>query len=217
MQSAREEIRDLERIKYVTENFERLQGLRYIPFVLPLVLWGFATWLWFEEPSGFFDFQPLRNGAFFLVMLTPWIFVGPIERYYENRFGLVRQRRRKPTRRGALLLATALVVTLVVGSLALRDNLGQPVLGIVGGLFAAAFILYNWWPVRSRFTLYWTALSMLAIVVCSLPLAGVFVGEMFSLLTAPLGAIFVTGLVMDHLLLVRTLKTVPGEDDGRAV
>ena len=217
MQSAREEIRNLERIKYVTKNFGRLQGLRYVPFVLPLMLWGFATWRWFEEPSGFFDFQPLRNGAFFLVMLTPWIFVGPIERYYENRFGLVRQRRRKPTRWGALLLAVALVVALIVGSPALRDNLGQPMLGITGGLFAAAFILYNWWPVRSRFTLYWPALAMLAIGVCSLPLAGVLAREVFSLLLVPLGAIFIMGLVMDHFLLVRTLKTVPEGDDGRAV
>lgn len=202
-------MRDLQRIRYVTKNFERLKGLRYVPFVLALVLWGFVTWLWFEEPSGFFDVQLLRNGVFLLVFLVPWLFVRPIERYYEHHFGLVRQRRWKPSGRGTLLLAAALVVAIVVGLPALRDDLGQPVLGIVSGLFAATLILYNWWPLRSKFTIHWPILAALAIVVCSLPLADIFIGEMFSLLMAPLGVVFLVGFVLDHLLLVRTLKVVP--------
>ena len=210
MQSARKELRELERVRYVTGNFERLQGLRYVPFALALMLWGVATWLWFEEPSGFFEVQPLANVVFFLVVFMPCLLVKPIERYYERRFGRVRQRRRRPSGWwGTLLLAAALVVATVVGLPALRDDLGQPVLGAICGLFAAAFVLYNWWPVRSRFTIYWPTLAILVVGVCSLPVASVFVGEMFSLLMAPLGLIFLVGFVLDHLLLVRTLKAVP--------
>ena len=209
MQSAREEVRDLERIKYVTKNFERLQGLKYTPFVVAFVFWGFALWFWFEEPNGFFDLQPLRTGVLFLVCFVPWFFVGPIERYYENRFGLVRQRRRKTSGWGALLLTIVVVASFVVGSpAAFRDDVGQPVLGVIAGLFAATFILYDWWPKRGWLTVYWPALAILAFGVCSLPLAGVLVGEAFPLLIVPLGVIFFVGSVMDHLLLVSTLKIV---------
>lgn len=114
MQSVREEIRDLERLRYITENYEQLQGLRNVPLGIILLASGVLTYPFASRPT----FSPIMSDAFFylsfglLIGVTLLYFI--IGDYYERRFGWVQT---FPMKRKQVVAAiTGIVVLIVIGS-----------------------------------------------------------------------------------------------------
>lgn len=211
MQSTKEEIRDLERVRYVTENYERLQGLKMMPVgVLMLALAVFALlridWpgMTSEEEGALFGVLLIFGGIFgcLAASLASWVISGR----YEQRYG---KARRSPISRWAGVLIVLGAVSFYVAhtiDIVLMTPMYLPylVVGVAGIVF--------WWPER-RFRIHYLFVAVTFLLVGFLPLAGVlpgnYFGEALGLLFLHLGiSVIVIGL-LDHLLLIHTLKTVP--------
>ncbi|MGF1473544.1 MAG: hypothetical protein ACFB50_17625 [Rubrobacteraceae bacterium] len=212
MQSAREEVRDLERVRYVTENYERLQGLRNVPLGLIAFVTGASMLL----PSSSTYFGYVVGEVFFyaliLMLIATVLLYFVAGNYYERRFGWVQTFSMK--RKQVVAVATAIGVLLGVGSVNLVFQPPIHMIWVVWGLSAAAI----YWPER-RFRMHYVAIGVLVVGASFLPLFGItsvsLAYETGGLL-AFLGVFYLVGGILDHLLLVRTMKHLP-EDDGRAV
>jgi len=207
-------VEDAERVRFVTRNFEQLQGLRYVPYALILVLLGVSSYLWIEPASGIFEFRPVGDllpaGLIVLALVSHHY----ASVYYERRFGLVRRRFWHTNSRLANL---SWIVIAVVFVLSFFGRWFGPVgSSLLAGAAIVAFILGDLWIERHRLTAYWSVLAVAVVGVCLLPAFGIFEGDAFALIAVPLGFILFLGLLLNHLLLARTLKPAPKED-GDAV
>lgn len=213
--STAETVRRMERVRYVTRNYERLRGFRFAPFAVLLVATGVANAAFFGRPESFLDAQWGRAG-FYLVCLAAAFYASErINAYYERSFGRVRQRRRRAAGHGPLLLVAAFAAAVVIGLPSVSERLGTGVLGAVCGAFMAGYLLYNWWPMRSPLTGHWPVLALLALACGMLPSVGVFASwDGLSLIMVPLGGVLAVGFALDHLLVVRTFGKVPEERDA---
>lgn len=210
MQSAREEIRDLERVRYVTENYEQLQGLRNVPLGLMLLFSGALTLF----PSSLSSFGPVVSEAFFyllfIVLIATVLLYFVIGNYYERKFGWVQTFSLNGKQITAV--TTLIIVLLVVGSVNLMFRPPIHMIWLVWGLSVMAVH----WRER-RFRTHYVVIGVLIICVSFLPLLGitsVSLSYEAGGLMAFLGILFVVGGTFDHLLLVRTMKYLPEENDG---
>ena len=201
---------DVERVRYVTRNFEQLQGLRYAPYGLAMVLFGFMSFLWFAPSSGFFDVRLVDDLVFAGLLVVAMVLHHQVSVYYGRRFGHVR--RRSWGEKTRLTFVFWIVIAAVFVLSFFRDWFGQIGLSLLAGAAVAAFVLGDLWVERHRLTAYWAFLAVLAVGVCFLPVFGVFEGRAFPLVAVSLGGILLLGSLLDHLLLVRTLKPMPRED-----
>ena len=135
--------------------------------------------------------------------------------YYDRTFGRVQ--RRPGNRLGGWLGDGAIMVALF--TLAVIDvRFDLPV--SLFGLALAALILS--WSVGG-FRKHYVIIAALVVVVSLTPLLGISYQALEPsesaefMLWAGFGLIYVVGGVLDHLLLVRTMKRVPEEDDDGAV
>ncbi len=117
---------DLGRIRFVTENYERLQGLRRLPLALCVTAVGLLVYL---------ETGPLY-AAVAVVMVYPAVFAEwTAGRLYERRFGRVRSRVRP----------TDYVFWAVLIGLAFSMNstgrLEQPATIALGGIVGGAYVL----------------------------------------------------------------------------
>lgn len=203
-------MQDLERVRYVTGNYERLQGLKYVPLTVWLATMGIVGAFLVEPPSGFFDLALAYNLCFLVGSIVAIALCFRAAGYYDRRFGRVEERRRHGgSGRGIVLFAGVAVAGVSVSPL--TNQLGEPVTGFFAGCLLAAFILHLWWERRHRLALHWPVLAALAVIVGSVPAVGTLPGHGISLLCVPMGSLLAAGLLFDHLLLVRTFKSVPDE------
>ncbi len=213
---------DLERVRFVTKNYEQLQGLKMLPFspmylALAVSLWSQSLWVSFL--------------AVLLMLSTLWV-QPVISRYYARKFGRVEPRPRMSQRALTISLTAILMVFVVLVAL---DNteyvdasgyldaflqfvfiqqlpVNVPLLAGVA-LYLIVFGLYRR---ELRFRMHYLVLWVLAVGASFLPLLGVLTDPMV-LFFGFSGLIMTVGGVFDHLLLVRTMKPLPEEDDGGAV
>ena len=203
-------VQDLERVRYVTQNYESLQGLKFVPWAMWLVLTGVAAAFWFEPPSGFFDVAWLRDLVLGAGAVLCWVLYFRAAGYYDRRFGKVIQRRRRKNSGRDFALFIGVVVLMLLAS-PLIERLGETATSVYAGCVLAGFILYLWWERRHRLIVHWPILAALTVVVGFLPAVATLPGHGISLLSLPVGLLLVAGLLLDHLVLVRTLKAVPEE------
>lgn len=221
MQSAREEIRDLERVRYVTENYENLQGLTRVPIGLALlIVWAFFLISGFEISS-----QPVADIFITLSLLAGGVLIllfFRIRKYYTRRYGRVRVFPRLFSRRRAVGGVVALTI-LFAGVffmlwLGVSVELGSLPLILFGlGLME----MIDRWPERWLRPHYFVAgalaalagLGLLFLVLSSIRYPDVLILHLISVF---ISIVLVIGGVLDHILLVRTMKRLP-EDTSNAV
>lgn len=219
MHSAESEamVRDLERVRFVTENYEQLQGLRWAPIGL-----YFCLYFWFSLTIWSSD-RPLTFwwglvSLVFAVSLIAGMFwaQGAIPRYYQRRFGQVRRGRWIDT----VTLPSILLMCLFCAAL-LVNRIFHPPVDLALLSFGVCMFVDSW-PDR-RFRIHPLIMMPVFIAASFLPLLGVWSTssgqepssiEVFLLF---MGLYFVVSGVLDHLLLVRTMKQLPEEDVERAV
>lgn len=222
MRSTREDVRDLERVRYVTENYEDLQGLARVPVgLLVLAVWGFFLISNFEISSKFvadvvITLSLLIGGVMILLFFR-------IKGYYRRRYGRVRVIPNVFKKRRVYSGVIALVVSLLASYLALW-------MGVMENLDPFPFILLGLgimevidrWPER-RFRPHHFVVGVLmalsGLILWLLVLSDRQYPDalVLHLLTALFVLSLVVGGILDHLLLVRTMKSLPEEDDGRVV
>lgn len=203
-ESAEGTTRDLTRIRYVTENYHALQGLTYLPTDGVLVLVGVLGTLGVRTDSLVY-YLVLIPAAVASVVFS-YRSVG----YYERRFGrFTRRRRRMPLQEKVFLSGVLFLIAVFWG---IRDRLDDPVLGASIGLFSGTGMLFFWWLRRYGFAIHWPVLGALVTGAGLLSLSGVLFEEP-SLMLAVSSFAFAAGHLLDHLLLVRTMKRLPERDD----
>ena len=219
MQSVREEIRDLERVRYVTENYEDLQGLKWAPAgLLVLIVYVSVIFTSFEITTKFVADIVVTLAVLVGVALLVSFF--GIRRYYENRYGRVRVVPRIFRRRRAYGGLVVLVVMLVTFYLAafvyeIRSIEPYPFFLI---LFGAVEMLERWPEIRFRAHHFFTGVLMTVagLVLLIFTLQGNPYSEI--LFVHVLVGLFVlqltVGGALDHLLLVRTMKHLPGDSSA---
>lgn len=168
-------------------------------------------------PSSLRSFGTVIGEAFFYLLFVMLIgacllyFV--IENYYERRFGWVQTF--SLNRKQAIAVATLMVVLVVVGSINLAF---QPPIHMIWLVWGMSLTAIYWRERHSR--MHYVATGVLVSALSFIPLLGISrteLGYETSGLMLFLGILYVVGGVLDHLLLVRTMKTLPEEDDVRAV
>ena len=209
-------MRDLERIRYVTENYERLQGLRAVTTGVVLVLFGIVLSAGLPMRfTGFWTLQALLWGAVVLAMLLLPVWV---RSYYERRFGQARSRWRGLSRYEVMgmLLVLAFVYGLLAANQFYGEGAEQFLSSVAPGVYFGGLLVYEWWPKRSWLTAYWPVLA--AVVAGSSPLlslaAQISGWQLLLPMIAILGIASIIGGLLDHLLLVRTMKSLPEDDVG---
>lgn len=210
-------MRYLERVQYVTENYERLQGLRAVSMGMVLVLFGGGLSVSFlAEFAGFWMLQAILWGVCVLAILLLPIWA---ESYYGRRFGRVRSRWKGLSRYE--VIGMLLLLAFVYGLLAATELYGEEAEWFLSsaapGIYFGGLLVYTWWPKRSWLTAYWPVLALLvAGAGLLLSLAGQVSGwELTMPMISVLGVASIIGGFLDHLLLARTLKALP--EDGNAV
>jgi MFS family permease len=211
---------DLERVRYVAANYERLQGLRKLPIGVLLVSLVAALVLaraWTPE-----DAVVPAVYVYVVLGLIVMFFVGAfflyysISAYYERKYGSVEHFRRVPLRRK--LLSGALVLAVI-----LSTSFGLLLLGV------AALIVYwserhfrSHYVIMAALMIGYGTFHMLALIAGLTIIPGLWtvawklyeLGRLITLTTV--GLYLIVGGILDHRLLVRTMKRLP-EEDGRAV
>jgi Sec-independent protein secretion pathway component TatC len=133
--------------------------------------------------------------------------------YYERRFGWVQTFSME--RKQVVAAIIGMTVLLVIGSVNL---LFQPPIHMIWLVWGVALTAIYWR--ERRFRVHYVAVGVLVSALSFLPLLSisqtVLSHEAGGLLLF-LGVLFVVGGTLDHLLLVRIMKALPKEDDGRAV
>lgn len=210
----------LKRIRYVAANYEHLQGLRKLPFgifLLVLVSTIVLLSVW-TTADGDAVSAPVMLGILALIFL---LFVAGIalphfiSAYYERRYGTVQRYRAAPTKRRVMYLVMIL-------ALVLSSSLSLLVLGVA--------MMVAYWADR-RFQRHYVVIGALATgaALAHLAYATVrlvtegwisienvsYLPQIFIVVT--IASYLLAGGVLDHLLLIRTMKTVPEEGDARAV
>lgn len=197
---------DTQRVQYVARNYQDLQGLRYAPLGLFLLLWGTLRWL--EAPTWLTD-SPL---PFLLVLLLGIPSYKIIGGYYEHRFGRVEPDSERTRRERRWSFVAPFVV---LSAIVLDEVLQLP--KVMGWLIWMTPVLVSMflfdWPNR-RFTIHRIIAVLLFLGLSLLPLLGITEWNIYTLFLITIGLmLFIIG-ILDHLLLVHTLKPVPEEDDG---
>ena len=209
--------RDLERIRYVAANYEHLQGLRKLPLGIFLLLTIFAALysvFWTSVDGQIPESYVLGGFALiFAVFVASIVLPHFVSVGYEQRYGTVQRYRSIPRRRKVLYVTMVLAILL-------GGYLPMLVMGIA--------MLAAYWPDR-RFQKHYVMLGMLAVFVAIAHVASTFAwfatgdwvwitGEAMSglprmFVMTVIALYLIVGGVLDHLLLVRTMKTAPEEGD----
>ena len=188
---------DAERARYFTRNYESLQGLKWLPISIWLLL-DAGWWRWYEI------WQPISGvSTLILAFLLMWL----IDVYYKRTFGRVATAPASQEQNvGLALLVAALFITGYV------DGVLTPVVSVFS-LTVAGLLLFHFWI---TFGLQAHRVAAVVVIAASsfLPLSGLVSYQQFSGTVLPVilaAAMFAFVGVVDHLLLVRTLKSVPNE------
>lgn len=182
-------------VRYITRNFDALQGLKMVPFGLFFLAMG-AGWLGEQGDLS------LSLPAFVLTLLVSWL----ISRYYTRIFGRVNSERSNLVNNFLLPLAVILILWVAA---AIDYSMRLPV--SVFGLTLAIILFFWWWLQEQRTRIHYAIMASLIVLISLAPLAGIGEGwliiqpsgTVFHLLV---GAIFVLGGILDHLILVKSFN-----------
>ncbi len=206
-------MQNLERVRTITRNYAELQGLRMVAFGLWFIL--FAVGALGRHGDMTYAFPAL------LVVLALYWAIGE---YYHRTWGRVAPRR-GPRDWAIMCISAAVVLAAWVLTSLIQDRYHLP-LSLFGLVLAALQLLYWWWEGRFRSHYLW--ISGILVLVSLLPLTGVQFPpsapynmidkyNIDSLSVTILGIDFILGGLFDHLLLVRSLKTISEDINGQAV
>jgi hypothetical protein len=193
---------ELDRIRYITQTYEALKGLKMVPFGLFMMVIAFRDlgWTWLGETGDCTYTAPL------LVMLVGLYFA--IDKYYSRTFGVVRvQPKSSPLVYGLILMS------IFFGAVAVEVAVKPPISLI--GLTISALLIYVGSRTRRG---YYIAAGVVMAGISLVPLLpgsnrsfgtfGFWWNMLFGVTWTVLG-------VVDHWMLVRAMKpTVGGEDAG---
>ncbi len=194
---------DIRQLRFVTENYPNLQGLRLVPFAL----------LFLAKPlTSVLD----STLAFVIALALAFSLFFAIGEYYKRTFGRVQRRSRSRARDLVLILlfGAGFFAALWI------DEKFQPPFSTIGLLVALLFAGIH---LRSRVKRrHYAVLALLFLMLSFLPMIGLLTtGDLFGK-GAPIGEL-VLGLtyllvgILDHLLLVRSLSPLPVEQDENAI
>ncbi|MFO7539122.1 MAG: hypothetical protein R6X32_13850 [Chloroflexota bacterium] len=198
-------MQSIERIEYITQNFNLLQGLRVVPFGLFILVDAAAyAWLpWYRI------WRPLTPLALFGLAVALSILANG---YYSRHYGEVRPLQQPSSRLEAATLLAGVVLMVIGGAL---DRHYQLPLSLFG-LAMSAFLLGALYLFNGTLRLHYLALAVIVAALSLLPLTGIVAAAHlfgpdghYGQITIGLGLI-VIGLG-DHLLLARTLSPLPEE------
>jgi hypothetical protein len=185
---------ELKRVKWMTENYNHLQGLRIAPLGLWFWAFGFG---WFGRQGDCTYSLPAFLGIAFLMAL--------IGRYYDRRFGKVKQEVNLV--KGFFLVMAAFAV---IWFAAYIDFVLDPAVSLTG-LAMAFLMLVTFVRPRQIVRIHYLIMAGLIIVISFLPLTGLSSGG--EILQAPgtafallIGSILILGGILDHFILVRSFK-----------
>jgi hypothetical protein len=179
-------LRTLDRVQFLSRNYESLQGLRAAPLGVFAVVFGLnlliADW-------------PAPAPAIGMLLLFASLVAMPVAHlalraYYRRTFGYAQPR---PNTRDALY-----ALLFVIG-LALDGQFGLPV-----SLFALAAVVYlldQWW--RARDLRFHYALLALVMLGYALATALIPAGQRLAASAVAIGVVILLGGLLDHLLLLR--------------
>lgn len=215
MQSVREEVRDLERVRYVTENYQDLHGLTRVPIGLMILgIYIFVAFTGFEINTKF-----VADIVVVLALLAGVILIVGyfrIRKYYENRYGRVRivpRIFRRERGHGFVVFVIIFATSYsILWAYEMQDIHPYPFFFIGMGIME----VFERWP-EKRFRPHRFVLGVLVTLAGFILLALTLQGSQYSeALVFHLLAIYVVlelvfGGLFDHLLLVRTMKTLPEE------
>lgn len=203
-------MRDLERVRYVAGNYERLWGLRFVPVGLFMFLIAYR-----DSGLGPSWLQPGQLSAPLLLALALMFVLMWIAReYYRRTYGRVLQR--ASGRSVVLDVVIGLAVFGGVLSVNWLDFVLQPTVSLTG--LVVVSLLALWWFVTGSVRHHYMLLSILLLGLTFLPLLKAPFDPRFPFddsVNASLisGVGFIVIGVGDHLLLARTFRAVPEEGD----
>ena len=201
-------MQDLKRMRGVVTHYRELQGLRMLPWCLWIIAFSAVNPI-MGLPQGHLDFQCL------IVMpgtLIAWGLSKLIGDYYDRAFGHVKGLAQRSPIREALLTITVLGVTYAA---LIIDSLQRFPISLVMLIVAGAY-LAQWWRSERLFP-HRAALAAVLVLLSLAPLTGIPAeGHWFSLagsflLPIVLGTALSIGSLLDHIALVRLLKSLPQE------
>lgn len=215
----------LRRIQLVTRYYDWLQGLRFLP--LGLLLLGMAGWA-MAQPGD--SARPPRVGLAVLgaAMGVGFLLYAVVGAYYRRRFGDVRPSAATKQTRRRMVLTFALAALVVAQVLVLVRGRGSgPAMGATVGLALGAASLWAYWAWMGRFVRHYPPVAGAMLLAAGLHQLGL--NPLCALLHAGTaspdwrcdmatfhlvwGLAIVVMSVLDHRLLVRTLRPPRGEEE----
>ena len=205
-------LQDPDRVRYVAANYERLQGLfRVLVGVLVLLAWAVVI-----SPLGDVLASPraadfITAGSFLLIVAGAAAFL-LIKTWYQRRYGRVRTISQYSGRRYLLRYAAGIITLVVIVAIdAYIGGLGDGPLNYLFFLMVGVGAVVDWWPER-RFRWYYLVFGVLLLLTGLLLMFGLLPDRATpGLFLGFLVLYLIVGGLLDHLLLVRTLKSVPEE------
>lgn len=197
-------MQDLERVRYVTENYRGLQGLRTIPFGFLFVILGAVMAV---KPTWFVD-TPLLLVLLLVGVLLSRLIEPLIQGYYERRFGRVEPDPEQTRRewRWSIIWFVAFMVGNIL-------NLSLSLSILIWAMPLLVYTLMRYWPKR-RYAMHQIA----GVLVVGGLMLLVFLNIIgWAAFFVACGLIEIGTSIIDHMLLVRTFKPVPGESNGASI
>jgi hypothetical protein len=188
---------DVGRVRYVVENYYPLQGLIRVPYGTAMLMLGMMRLKWLPKPEWIGD----NADAFNLGLVIAAVLYALGQFYYRHTFGNVQP---LPGIQKRFLLGALVVFAALAGAIIIDSNMHLPVL--VFGLVLAGLLLVYSWP-RRKYAMHYLLMAPIAAAVSLLPLFGAVSQDQYSGIGLTVwGLTILVGGILDHLLLVRTLK-----------
>lgn len=200
---------NLNRVQYVTQNYNQLQGLKFVPLGIYFILLGLDNAGYFPWLEQTIIGRTWTLWGLLLVGGLYWL----ISQYYSNRFGKVRRAwedQQREEREGRIFIV--LFLAAVIGDLLLRLPVGLAII-VFGG-----YLMYLARVRTQRYRWYYIVAGLLFIGIGFLPLffnlssENVFVASDVFFVAG--GAAIVLTSILDHILLVRTFQLNSREQNG---
>jgi hypothetical protein len=188
---------NLKQIRYVTQNYSSLQGLK----LLPLGLWLLFISLFTSELRWVIS-------TLLLAIVLTWL----VGIYYNRQFGQVRSLSSPSWK---FVLVGLLALALLAASAAIDHYVVLPVSLL--GLTIAMGLIVSWLQPAYRPRLHYPVMALLIAGTSVLPLLGIAPGNPtlypIAVLYMSMMLFLLIGGLFDHLLLVRAFKALPEEED----
>lgn len=205
---------DLKRVQYIAANYYYLQGLKIVPLGIIFVVWAAMRGGLIQSNEWIYEFLSVWGFAIGFGLY------GFIQLFYDRVYGRAgfEMCLPEPGKRLASFARMTAIVVALIGAAMLDQWLQPPVL--LFGLTIAGLMLVYYWP-RRDFAMHYMIMALLIAAASLLPLISMLTGD-GSLKPAVasfamVGLVFIVGGILDHLLLVRTMRPVSEARDGNAI